>query len=374
MSYSTIQDHQYMLFDTLRNSLYFEAIKNAVNHNSTVLDLGSGLGLHGFMAHSQGAKKVYLVEPSPIFDVTKMVMKANAFSEKIACIPSKIEEAALPEKMDVIISVFTGNFLLTEDLLPSLFYARDTYLRPGGKMIPDRAKMVVAPVSAPDYYAKHIDCWSKPLYGVDYSIARKFATNSLYYDPPERRKTFFLSEPADLLDLDFMTANEAACQNTIKFKTTSTGILHGFLGWFDTRLGDKWLSTSPQGEQTHWRQVFLPLESPIHVQKGDFISFDLKRPEFGEWSWTVGFNNTFQKHSTFLSMPLKTNDLLKQLDGYQGTVSSEGIAIIFILQKLNGKNTIESITDKLVKKYSDLFPDRKSANIFTKKIVKHYSI
>jgi len=149
--------------------------------------------------------------------------------------------------------------------------------------------------------------------------------------------------------------------------------VHGFLGWFDARVGNEWLSTSPNRKQTHWRQVFLPLENPIQVQEGDSITFELKRPEYGEWSWIAKHKDSTQKQSTFHSTPIKPNDLFKQADSYRGDISSEGMAITFILQKLDGKNTTTSISDELVKKYPDLFPNRQSAHIFTKKIVKHYS-
>lgn len=373
MSYSTVQNHRSMLFDDLRNTYYLKAIQKTVEKNSVILDLGAGLGLHGFMANSCGAKKVYLVDPAPILDITKMVVKKNTFVEQVECIAEKIEEVTLPEKVDVIISVFTGNFLLTEDLLPSLFYARDKFLRPGGKMIPDRAKMIITPVSVGDYYTEHIDCWSKLTHNVDYSVARKYAINSLYYDHPEERKTDFLAEPESILDLDFMTANEAACRNKIEIKITENGIMHGFLGWFDAHIGDKWLSTSPIAEQTHWRQVFLPLNSPINVQKGDLISFELNRPEFGEWSWIVKFNGEYQKHSTFLSQPLNPEKLFKQTENYKGSLSSKGKITLDVLQLLNGKTLTKDITIKILEKYPNYFSNKERADKFVKKIVNNYS-
>jgi len=312
MGYSTIQDHQSMLFDNFRNTMYNEAIQQVVKKNSIVLDLGAGLGLHGFMANLWGAKKVYLVDPAPILDITTLVVKNNSLIEKVKSISGKIENIELPEKVDVIISVLTGNFLLSEDLLPSLFYARDKYLKPGGKMIPDLAKMVVVPVSAADYYANHIDCWSKPIFDVDYSILRKYAANSLYYDSPKRRKTNFLAKPENILDLDFMIATEASCKNTIEFKIIKDGIVHGFLGWFDIQIGDKWLSTSPTTKQTHWQQTFLPLENPIQIKKDHILSFKLNRPENGEWSWIVNYGNIKQMQSTFLSHPINVNHLQDQ--------------------------------------------------------------
>ena len=172
-SYSSVQDHHSMFFDDLRNALYAQAIDKAITQDGVVLDLGAGLGLHGFMAIESGAKKAYLVEPTAIIEITRQVVEANNLAEKIECLRGKIEEVELAEKVDCIISVLTGNFLLTEDLLPSLFYARDHFLRPGGKLITNRAKMEVVPVSAGDYYAKHID--SLPAkYDTKYIITMKY--------------------------------------------------------------------------------------------------------------------------------------------------------------------------------------------------------
>jgi len=56
-SYSNISDHHSMIFDSVRNDCYFQAIKDEITENSVVLDLGAGLGLHGFMAAQAGAKK-----------------------------------------------------------------------------------------------------------------------------------------------------------------------------------------------------------------------------------------------------------------------------------------------------------------------------
>lgn len=119
MSYSSLVGHRSMIFDDQRNSLYANAISQVVNADSIVLDLGAGLGLHGLMAALAGAEKVYLVEPQVEPDIASRVTSQMGLSGKIECIKGTIEEAQIPEPVDVIVSVFTGNFLLEEDLLPS---------------------------------------------------------------------------------------------------------------------------------------------------------------------------------------------------------------------------------------------------------------
>ena len=147
MAYNSIRSHQKMHFYQTRNDAYFKALQAVITPASVVLDLGAGLGIHGLLAANLGAKKVYLVEPQDVIGVAKQFAKANGFADRVECIQGRIEEVSLPEEVDLIVSVFTGNFLLEEDLLPSLFYARDTYLKPGGLMIPNAAVMEAVPVS-----------------------------------------------------------------------------------------------------------------------------------------------------------------------------------------------------------------------------------
>ena len=57
------------------------------------------------------------------------------------------EEAELPvEKVDLIVSEWIGSFLLFERMLPSVLKVRDRYLKEGGVMIPQRARICLAGV------------------------------------------------------------------------------------------------------------------------------------------------------------------------------------------------------------------------------------
>lgn len=63
-----------------------------------------------------------------------------------------MEEIELPvPKVDIIISEWMGYFLLYESMLDSILWARDRYLVPGGKMLPDRAQLYVAAIEDGQY-------------------------------------------------------------------------------------------------------------------------------------------------------------------------------------------------------------------------------
>ena len=375
-NYSSIQAHRSMTFDTTRNNAYLKAIKKAVNSNSIVMDLGAGIGVHGLAAAKAGAKKVYLVEPEPIICIAKQVASANKLAN-IETKQTRIEELSLAEKDDVIISVFTGNFLLTEDLLPSLFLARDKFLAPEGTLIPDQAQMFVVPVSAPDFHHKHIGKWSENQTNntkleseeINYSFVRQYAANSIYYDSPEKFNATFLTSPGKLLDLDFMTANKADCHSKIKVTINKDSMCHGWLGWFNIRLGEDWLSTSTEADKTHWKQAFLPLDPPVKLHTGDQVTFELQRPEYGEWTWTMEVGKYKQCHSSFFSEPITPSILMKKSDQYTPKLDTQGKIAHQLLSNIDGKNTVENLAKQLQQDWPDNFTDKKGALRFIKNFI-----
>lgn len=227
MSYLYVHGQQSMTLDSRRNEAYAQALAKVIAPDSVVLDLGAGLGIHGLLAAKLGAKRVYLVEPEDIITVAKEIARANGYGDRVQCLQGKIEEINLPEPVDAIVSVFTGNFLLEEDLLPSLFYARDKYLKPGGVLVPQGAVMEAVPVCAPELYQQEIASWSQPHMEIDHSPARTYASQAIYYYKKDLAKARYLAAPASLLALDFYHASSTHCQTEVKYTITESGLCHG---------------------------------------------------------------------------------------------------------------------------------------------------
>lgn len=378
--YADIASHRKMNFDPVRNSAYLSAIRKSVTPDSVVLDLGAGLGMLGFMAAKAGARKVYLVEPEGVIEVARKVAAANGF-ENVECIQATAETLKLKEKPDIILSVFTGNFLLTEDLLPSLFHARDHLLAPGGTLLPDRGRIMVAPVCAPPYYRENIESWSLEqatkngveTHGVDYRLARTYAANTLYYDTAEAFDAQLLAAPKGVMEMDFLTAARADCDHTIELSVNQAGECHGWLGWFDMRLGSEWLSTAPDAASMHWRQVFMPLEQPITLEKGQKLGFGLKRPEYGEWAWTTTHGDKQQRQSTFLSTPLTVETVRRKSDAFQPTLNERGEAMLFVLSNINGQQTTGSLADEVLRKFGRSFSSQEDSLRFVKSLVSKFA-
>jgi predicted RNA methylase len=373
MSYAFVQEQHSMTLDARRNEAYFQELAKIITPESIVLDVGAGLGIHGLLAAKLGAKHVYLVEPEDIITVTKEIVKSNGFADRVTCLQGTIEEVKLPEKVDVIVSVFTGNFLLEEDLLPSLFYARDHYLKPGGVLLPQAGIMQAVPVCAPEVYEKDLEVWSKPHMGIDHSVARKYASQSVLYYRQDLDKARYLAEPLELFALDFHQDTSTNCQISVDYTITESGLCHGWIGWFKMQLGDNWLSTAPHEPQLHWAQAFLPLDPPISLTAGETVTFTLQRPPFSDWSWAVQTPHTQQSHSTFFSMPMTLASIKKNSIAYQPQTNAQGEAALYVLSNSDGSISVATLADTLLQKYPQIFSNQQKAIRFVQGLVSRFS-
>lgn len=374
-SYSDPSSQGSMLFDSYRNQFYYDALKAVITPDSVVLDLGAGLGGFGLMAAKLGAKAVYLVDPSPAIYVAEQAAKANGIVN-VQCFHDTIERVELPSKVDIIISVFTGNFMLSEDLLPSLFYARDKYLLADGQLIPNRAEMIAAPVQIDQFYERSLASWyhNKNLLalGLDYQVAQKYAVNRCYHDNFRNLQPKLLSSPQVLTALDFKTATRAECFSSNSFSCEQEGDCHGWLGWFRMQLGEQWMSTGPEAPASHWSQVLLPLETTVEIKPDEKLSLDLKRPQYGDYSWQTGGKVSF-KQSTFLSRPMVPKLIIKQSDAYKPQLNDSGAAMQFVLAQFEGDATLVEISAALRIEHSKTFKTDDAAKNFVKSLAASYS-
>ena len=86
-----------------------------------------------------------------------LVQKNPVTGCRIEVVEKKIEELHLDEKVDVLISEPIGTLLVNERMLETYIFARDHFLKPGGKMLP------VEPLCK-SHTSKHgfLDCGENP--------------------------------------------------------------------------------------------------------------------------------------------------------------------------------------------------------------------
>jgi hypothetical protein len=301
MIYSSLQDHAPMVFDETRNRAYRDAMLAVITPESVVLDLGAGVGVLGLLAAKAGARKVYCVEPSQVITHVQALAAANGVAGRMEALRGRIEVVDVPEQVDVLVSVFTGNLLFTEGLLPSLYYARDRYLKTGGAMIPDRARLLLAGVEAGAQFQKMIGRYREPTLGLDLSPLATPVSNIPFMTERGPEAPRPITRTVTACALDFTRATDDTLRWQGELEVMRDGELHGLLGWIELRLGDTWLSTAPDAPEVHWRPMLLPLSSPIKVAQGQVLRASFRHIDDTQVYWSVAVDGSQPlHHSTVL--------------------------------------------------------------------------
>jgi hypothetical protein len=255
-----------MIGDAVRTDAYKEAIFASVA-GLVVIDVGAGTGILSMFAVEGGAKHVYAIEASDIVKVCRDQVRSKGLTSKIEVIHAKAEEVTwLQKTADVIVSEWIGYFLLFERMLPSVLAVRDTHLKKDGIMIPRRARMMIAGVSA-----------DRNSYGIDLSNAGLQEIEDICVMPVGQDR--LITQPACLQDLNLKLIRQDfdSFLSTIDLVVTKEDILTGLVGWFEVEMTfENWLSTAPDKPLTHWQQVFFPLpgSKAVRINEKLHVRFD----------------------------------------------------------------------------------------------------
>ena len=204
--YGDLAVHRWMLRDEIRNEAYRLAIAHVVKPGDVVLDMGAGTGILSIFAAVAGAKKVYAVERTEVAAVAIRMIEKNGFTDRIEVIQQDLEDVTLPEKVDVIVSEWMGGFGVDENMLAPLVMARDRWLKPGGKIIPERVTSFVAAAEVADF-DEAIAYWNSRPHGVDMSVIASMTTQESFHTQTDLPPASLIAEPQKMWSHDPYTCS-----------------------------------------------------------------------------------------------------------------------------------------------------------------------
>ncbi|KAK9102205.1 hypothetical protein Sjap_019459 [Stephania japonica] len=302
-SYSHFGIHEEMLKDTVRTKTYQNVIyqNTFLIKNKVVLDVGAGTGILSLFCAKAGAKHVYAISPktsvanllghfigidrssiaffckklslqvecSQMGDMAKEIVEANKLSHVITVLKGKVEDITLPvTHVDVIISEWMGYFLLFENMLDTVLYARDKWLVESGVVLPDRASLYLTAIEDADYKDDKVEFW-KNVYGFDMSCIRKQTMMEPLVDTVDEHQ---IVTNTQLLK---MAPGDVSFTAPFKLVAERNDYIHALVAYFDVSFSKCHkligFSTGPRSRATHWKQTVLYLEDVLTICKGEAI-------------------------------------------------------------------------------------------------------
>jgi len=259
--------HEPMLLDKIRCDAYREAIQRTVKPGDVVVDLGAGTGLLSFFALQAGARHVYAIEMTGIADAATELIEANGFRDRVTLVRKSSKKARLPERCDVLVTETLSTFCFdTENIIEFVAEARERFLKPGGRIIPESADTFLLPFSSEAFGIGQLP---PRFYDLDYRPLIKRLSAEYRHVRASGKPFLALSEPALCYHVDFRRDTQSPGRTFAPFRIIADGRLDGFLGWFEARLSEEvTLSNSPYLPLTSWWQLYLPVAKQPHYRAG----------------------------------------------------------------------------------------------------------
>jgi SAM-dependent methyltransferase len=249
--------HVSLLNDVVRTSAFDRALAETVRPGDVVADLGAGSGILGLLALRHGARRVYAVERHPVAEVARIIARENGADGRLVFLRGEAGEVRLPEKADVVVSETLGNAVFDEGLLELMLHARRRLLKPRGRLIPSKVRVIAAPAATPEMpgrwpYGLRLD----PLRALALHTSWSPVKVSLRGTP---RRLGVALPGKDRLPLEFGG----------RFRTPGA---QGVLLWFDADLSPSVRLDSRRSPS--WKPAFFPARERLKGTFGLRIRFD----------------------------------------------------------------------------------------------------
>lgn len=311
----TMEYYRGLLAQPTRIEAFQREISEKVKEGDRVLEIGAGLGTYSFFAADAGAGRVTGIEGGPIQSVASTIARYNSYTN-VEFVRGWFPAIAPAEKVDVVIFEDYPPRLLGHDSYGLLHEIVHGALRPGGTLIPARARISMAPVASPRLWSrlKRFGTADDRAYGIDWEPMLEYLQNH----PQESSlgRDDLAAEPAivRVLDLIDVPGGDALAGET-SWEFGDDVVLHGLAYWFELEVGGTWLSNAPETDPGSWGNLFLPFDKPLAVGGGESVRAGVT-PECtgsgapGWLRWTAETVGQKRVGHEFRSRPASLSDIL----------------------------------------------------------------
>jgi hypothetical protein len=312
--------HLRMLSDEVRMRAYRTAIEATVRPGDVVADLGSGSGVLGLLCARAGAARVFCVEKNAcMVERARRIAADNGLSDRLEFLTSPIEElTAFPAPVDVLVSETMGPAGIDEGMF-RLFSHCVSILPRRPRCIPAAIRVLAAPIHFPALGLRAR--LTARVEGLDFTsladgighIPQVLPVTPEMLVSPERE--LFRGAPGfDLLPEELtarwdlppaVDCNAVGIWFRADLVVGVTPVVGGTPGDGVT------LANGPEGPDTHWNQLVLPLLPALEPADGPLVL--RVWPRFAgvapRWKWQVTWGDrTYEGDPDTLGAPGSVDD------------------------------------------------------------------
>ena len=232
--------------------------------------------MHSDLSNTASLRRMVESSP-PVAEAAREVVRDNGLADRVevvTCRSTALDEAALGERADVLVSEIVDVGLLGEGVLPTLRHALAQLVEPGARIVPAGATVHAFLLELPDLARVHP---LRELSGFDLSAFDRFRVPDAYQDLDLERTPYRrLSVDVEVARYDLRSPPPAMTQRRrLRLPVTGAGVAHAVALWFELHLDEAiTISTAPGSEIAAWGQAVQFLERHRAVAGGDELALD----------------------------------------------------------------------------------------------------
>lgn len=271
-----------MIEDRARTAALLDAVRMAVRPGDVVLDLGTGTGLLAVAAAKAGARQVYAVESGMIAGHSQRLIDGAGLGSCIKLLRGRSVDLDLPERVDLMVSEILGHDPFSERLLETFADAVPRFLRPSGRVLPSRVRLLATAVEVPArtrdrflFTPRLLERWARRT-GLPFEVLADpegsgTALQLALVRPLLARTWKRLGGPVPLVDLNLLAGPDLPLEAHGVVPIVQPGACGGVLLHFEADLGSGQILTSdPDRSQStqHWKCPLWLLPGPRDLAVG----------------------------------------------------------------------------------------------------------
>lgn len=370
----TVDEHRRYLTDGPRLDAYRAAIAASVRPGDVVIDAGCGTGVLSWFACGVGASRVYAIESTGMIEVARALADENGLADRIVFLRSHTSEAVVPEPADVLVGDLAGRMGFEAGVF-GVYRDLRRWLKPDARIIPSAITIHATPVEHETAHAAAL-FWRAPVAGYRGESTLRWSLNTGYpcrYDGDRLLAAAIVSASfatADSPELLRMEGDVAVGRN---------GVVHGVGAWFSAAMAPGVTMTNAPcaPARINRRQVFLPMERPVAVERGDVVRMALRiRPDDMLVSWSLETHTragvSRERHSTLEGMLLTREEVRAHAPQSRPHLSPRGVARLTLLALCDGNHSLAEIEREVRRRHPALFPTEAQAQAFVAEVVTRY--
>jgi ubiquinone/menaquinone biosynthesis C-methylase UbiE len=354
-----LEEHLGYVADAVRLDRYRSAIAAVVRPGDRVLELGCGTGVLGLLCLKAGAGFVEAVDATEMIDVARASFERAGFGDRVRCTRSASRDVRLDERADLVVCDQVGFFGFDYGIVETLRDARHRLLKPGGRVMPRRLELEVAPVTT-GVWDEKIDRWSSSVVPPELRWLRDSAAHVRY--PVRFRRRDVLGAPVRLGSIDLERDDGEYVSWRARLRVEREAELNGIGGWFSCELAPGvTMTSSPLVDDAIQRaQAFFPLPEAVSVNAGEEILVTLRaRPADELIAWTVELPSQGRtiRQSSSEARPVSTPRF-----GERGSrvaqPNGEDAARAVVVGLCDGRRSVEEVEAIVLRDHAALLPSR----------------